>query len=255
VFTLVDVILTFCMAQAIFDDLKTKLNSSIVKKIGGIYQFDVKGADGVERSWLVDLKNGDGSIKTGADTHDVKLIFSSEEDFIQLMTGKAKAQALFMKGKLKIKGKMPLAMKLEELMKAAAKPSASNSSNTATSSEKKEDDSPTSEFKATKTFEQLKNGLDPSLVQKVKGVYQFDIKGSAGKTQSWLVDLKNGSGSIKTGTGPNDCLLSLSDDDFVDLFSGKLKAQSAYMQGRLKIKGNMGLAMKLELLMKARSKL
>jgi len=171
------------------------------------------------------------------------------------MTGKAKAQALFMKGKLKIKGKMALAMKLEELMKAP-KSSGSSTSTSSVKKEEKEDSTATSsEFKATKTFEQLKSALDPSLVQKVKGIYQFDIKGAGGKTQSWLVDLKNGSGSIKTGTGTNDCLLSLSDDDFVDLFSGKLKAQSAYMQGRLKIKGNMGLAMKLELLMKARSKL
>jgi len=244
------------MAQAIFDDLKTKLNASLVKKIGGIYQFDIKGADGVERSWIFDLKNGDGLVKSGADAHDVKLIFSAEEDFIQLMTGKAKAQALFMKGKLKIKGKMALAMKLEELMKAPKSTASSTSASSVKKEEKEETTTTTShEFKATKTFEQLKSALDPSLVQKVKGIYQFDIKGAGGKTQSWLVDLKNGSGSIKTGTGPNDCLLSLSDDDFVDLFSGKLKAQSAYMQGRLKIKGNMGLAMKLELLMKARSKL
>jgi len=247
------------MAQAIFEDLKTKLNASLVKKIGGIYQFDIKGADGVERSWIVDLKNGDGLVKSGADAHDVKLIFSSEEDFIQLMTGKAKAQALFMKGKLKIKGKMALAMKLEELMKAP-KSTVSNTSTNSVKKEEKEDTATTTttvshEFKAAKTFEQLKSALDPSLVQKVKGIYQFDIKGAGSRTQSWLVDLKNGSGSIKAGTGPNDCLLSLSDDDFVDLFSGKLKAQSAYMQGRLKIKGNMGLAMKLELLMKAKSKL
>jgi len=127
------------MAQAIFDDLKTKLNASLVKKIGGIYQFDIKGADGVERSWIVDLKNGDGLVKSGADAHDVKLIFSAEEDFIQLMTGKAKAQALFMKGKLKIKGKMALAMKLEELMKAPKSSSAttSNSTTRTTTSEKK----------------------------------------------------------------------------------------------------------------------
>jgi len=241
------------MAQAIFEDLKTKLNASLVKKIGGIYQFDIKGVDGVERSWIVDLKNGDGLVKSGADAHDVKLIFSAEEDFIQLMTGKAKAQALFMKGKLKIKGKMALAMKLEELMKAP-KSTASSTTTSSVKKEEKEDTTP-NEFKAAKTFEQLKSALDPSLVQKVKGIYQFDIKGAGGKTQSWLVDLKNGTGSIKTGTGPNDCLLSLSDDDFVDLFAGKLKAQSAYMQGRLKIKGNMGLAMKLELLMKAKSKL
>ena len=43
----------------------------------------------------------------------------------------------------------------------------------------------------------------------------------------------------------------MKDDDLNLLLSGKLAAQQAYFQGRLKIKGNMGLAMKLQQLMKS----
>lgn len=42
----------------------------------------------------------------------------------------------------------------------------------------------------------------------------------------------------------------VSDDDFVQIVTGKLNSQQAFMKGRLKIKGNMGLAMKLEPIMK-----
>jgi len=70
------------------------------------------------------------------------------------------------------------------------------------------------------------------------------------KKQSWIVDLKNGAGSISVGAGNHDCLLTLSDDDFVLLMTGKLKAQTAFTQQKLRVKGNMGLAMKLQELIK-----
>jgi len=37
----------------------------------------------------------------------------------------------------------------------------------------------------------------------------------------------------------------MSDQDLMDLMSGNLNAQKAFFQGKLKIKGNMALAMKL----------
>lgn len=42
----------------------------------------------------------------------------------------------------------------------------------------------------------------------------------------------------------------MKDDDLTQMLAGKLAAQQAYFQGRLKVQGNMGLAMKLQELTK-----
>ena len=48
-----------------------------------------------------------------------------------------------------------------------------------------------------------------------------------------------------TKAGAN-CTIEMKDGDFVDIVTGKLNGQMAFMTGKLKIKGDMGLAMKLQ---------
>ena len=59
--------------------------------------------------------------------------------------------------------------------------------------------------------------------------------------------MKNGAGFVKEGEhGKADVTITISDSDYVDLVSGKLNPQQAFMGGKLKLKGNMQVAMKLD---------
>jgi len=218
-----------------------------VSKVGGVFHFKIS-----DKSYTVDLKNGKGSVKSSApEKADCTLTFGSETDFVNLMTGKANGQNLFMQGKMKIQGNMGLAMKLDKIPK---KPAAGGSAPAAGGSAPA---AGSSAFRSAAVFEDLKKRVaaTPDLVQQVNGVYQFDIS-KDGKTESWTVDLKNGKGSVAAGKAPKaDCTLAVVDDDFVGMMTGKINSQQLFTQGKLKIKGNMGLAMKLTKLQQAKAAL
>ncbi|MBN2493984.1 MAG: SCP2 sterol-binding domain-containing protein [Deltaproteobacteria bacterium] len=81
-------------------------------------------------------------------------------------------------------------------------------------------------------------------VTKVNAVYQFDITGDNGG--KWWVDTTTSGGAV--GDGEKDgakCTITMASSDFVDMVTGKLNGQMAFMTGKLKIKGDMSLAMKL----------
>ena len=108
-------------------------------------------------------------------------------------------------------------------------------------------------FKASPLFQQLAASMSArsaadrqAQVKKVNAIFQFNLT-SGEKTASWFIDLKNGQGSIGTGAAAKpDCVISMSDANFVDLAMGKLSGQKAFMAGKLKIKGQMMLATKLD---------
>ena len=104
-------------------------------------------------------------------------------------------------------------------------------------------------LKTATCFDKMKPFLKDQgadVVKKVGFVYHFEVAESKGKEPTvWTVDLKNGSGSIQDGKqGKADATFALIDQDAFDLFEGKLNPQNAFMQGKMKIKGNMQAAMK-----------
>lgn len=96
----------------------------------------------------------------------------------------------------------------------------------------------------------LKKALSEELVKQVNGVYSFTIT-DATTNSEWYLDLKNKSGKLEAGkyAEKTDCQMTMTAEVFNNMVSGNLKPAAAFMSGKLKIKGNMGLAMKLEKLM------
>ena len=85
----------------------------------------------------------------------------------------------------------------------------------------------------------------PDLVTKINAVYQFNISGPDGG--QWQVDCTQPGGAISAGVAPAaKCTVAATDADFLAIVNGKMNAQMAFMSGKLKIQGDMGLAMKLQ---------
>nr|XP_002120177.1 hydroxysteroid dehydrogenase-like protein 2 [Ciona intestinalis] len=97
-------------------------------------------------------------------------------------------------------------------------------------------------------FNNIKNALSTELVAQTKGVFKFEIK-DGDAVETWVLDLKNGEGKVTKGDGDSDVVMKMASSDFVSMFQGKLNSTAAFMQGKLKIDGNMILPMKLEHLM------
>eukprot|EP01101_Sappina_pedata_P003243 TRINITY_DN13478_c0_g1_i1.p2 TRINITY_DN13478_c0_g1~~TRINITY_DN13478_c0_g1_i1.p2 ORF type:complete len:116 (-),score=77.16 TRINITY_DN13478_c0_g1_i1:83-430(-) len=107
---------------------------------------------------------------------------------------------------------------------------------------------------ATEVFTELSKKLfeTPDIVSKVKVVYQWHITDGTQTKESWIMDLKNGSGSITKGTAEKaDCTLTLTEADFLALIAGKLNPQQAFFQKKLKIAGNIMLSQKLSVVLNA----
>lgn len=99
------------------------------------------------------------------------------------------------------------------------------------------------------TFNVIKGILNADLVKTTQGVYKFDLAGEHAGV--WYLDLKNDAGSAGSGEPPvkADVVMTMDSADFIKMFSGKLKPTMAFMSGKLKIKGDMGLAIKMEKMM------
>jgi putative sterol carrier protein len=109
-----------------------------------------------------------------------------------------------------------------------------------------------SEIKVKDFIESLPEKLmaDPGKISGMKCVYQFNIDGDSGGR--WYVTIDDGKVTVNEGGGEDpDSVITMADTDFLELISGSLAPQMAFMMGKLKVAGNMGLALKLGSFLKA----
>jgi putative sterol carrier protein len=98
--------------------------------------------------------------------------------------------------------------------------------------------------------EALPQYLIPEKAGSTKATIQFDLSGdNPGK---WWVKIHDGKAESGKGDAPEPANLTLlaTSTDFVKVMLGQLDGTAAFMQGKLKIKGDMGLAIKMHSLFK-----
>jgi putative sterol carrier protein len=93
-------------------------------------------------------------------------------------------------------------------------------------------------------FAGLESRVDESKLAGMNNSYLFDIEGEG----QWFVDVKDSKLTVTEGGGDGnpDVTLTTSSDTFEKIASGDQNPTTAYMTGKLKIKGDMGAAMKLQ---------
>jgi putative sterol carrier protein len=92
-------------------------------------------------------------------------------------------------------------------------------------------------------FETLPSRVDQSKTAGMTNSYVFDVE-SVG---AWTVRVEDGDVSVGEGAEEGvDCTISASEETFEAIVAGDQNPTTAYMTGKLKIKGDMGAAMKLQ---------
>jgi putative sterol carrier protein len=91
-------------------------------------------------------------------------------------------------------------------------------------------------------FETLPTRVSSDKTAGMSNSYLFDIEGVG----TWLVAVEDGAVSVREGEGDADATITTSEETFEKIRSGEQNPTTAYMTGKLKIKGDMGAAMKLQ---------
>jgi len=94
-------------------------------------------------------------------------------------------------------------------------------------------------------FDSMPQALVPEKAGSTKAMIQFDLSGDQGG--KWWVKIHDGQAESGKGDAPEAAQLTLMADatDYVKISLGQLDGTAAFMQGKLKIKGDMGLAIKM----------
>lgn len=96
-------------------------------------------------------------------------------------------------------------------------------------------------------FTAIKERLDrePQRLKGLVGKFQFDLSGAGGG--QYHVDVGDGKATVAAGLlSDPDVTISMSGEDFIELATGRLGGTQAFMTGRLRVRGDMSLALRLQ---------
>ncbi|KJH52077.1 SCP-2 sterol transfer family protein [Dictyocaulus viviparus] len=108
-------------------------------------------------------------------------------------------------------------------------------------------------FKSDLVFEEIKDRIttEKDLVKKVATSFSINIAGDDGSSKKWIIDAQmfivpqSEPPYVGHDEKPVEVEINIKDSDFMNIAAGKLKPDQAFMQGKMKLKGNIAKAMKL----------
>jgi putative sterol carrier protein len=84
----------------------------------------------------------------------------------------------------------------------------------------------------------------PEKAEGVEAVVQYKLSGDEGG--DWVIRIADGACTVEAGETDNPKMTLTADaQDYKDVVLGKMNAMQAFMQGKLKLAGDLNLAMKL----------
>ena len=100
-------------------------------------------------------------------------------------------------------------------------------------------------------MEKMPGAFIPEKAQGVDAVIQFKFTGA--EAGDWNATIKEGKVDVSPGTHPSPRMtLTADSSDYVKIFTGELDGMQAFMQGKIKLAGDLNLAMKLMQMFKIR---
>ncbi len=100
-------------------------------------------------------------------------------------------------------------------------------------------------MKAADVFAQVTDAFDPVKAGKLNAVFQFNLTGDDGG--DWYITVVNQTCSVAEGSAPSPKVTVRMDaDDFVKMVNGELQPVVAFMQGKVRLEGDMNLAIKVQ---------
>jgi putative sterol carrier protein len=90
----------------------------------------------------------------------------------------------------------------------------------------------------------MPKAFDPEKAKGVDTILQFKFTGK--EAGDWFAVIKDGTVNVEQGVHPSPKMtLSADSDDYIALFTGKMDPMQAFMQGKLKLQGDLNQAMKM----------
>jgi putative sterol carrier protein/uncharacterized OB-fold protein len=210
--------------EDIFNTMEARFRVEGAKGVDAVLAYDISGDGGGK--WLVEVRNDSVKVAKTDDLSGFSVKTSADaETFVGVNIGKIDGTQAFMSGKIKIEGDMALVAASAKMFTRYSLP-------------KKNVVTVQGIFDTLVARFQSQNaaGLDVSV--------GYDITGDGGG--QWTAVIKDGKCALETGLRDNCAVVNIvKTKDYIDLILGKLDPMVAIGAGRLKLKGDMNIAMQL----------